>query len=90
MKTAIERLKSRFATGEAFPHEIGVFLDYPLGDVIGFIENGGRNYKCSGCWKVYCDECESQKLFAMYQKCRDIYRRLYEEGRSVFQLTVAV
>ena len=90
VKTAIERLKSRFATGEAFPHEIGVFLDYPLGDVIGFIENGGRNYKCSGCLKVYCDECESLKLFAMYQKCRDIYRRLYEEGRSVFQLTVAV
>ena len=90
VETAIERLKSRFATGEAFPHEIGVFLDYPLGDVIGFIENGGRNYKCSGCWKVYCDECESRKLFAMYQKCRDIYRRLYEEGRSVFQLTVAV
>ena len=86
---AIERLKSRFDKGEDFPHEIGVFLDYPLGDVIGFIENSGHNYKCSGCWKVYCDECESRRLFAMYQKCRDIYTRLYEQGRSVFQLTVA-
>ena len=87
---ALDRLKSRIGENNEFPHEIGIFLDYPLGDVIGFITNEGRNFKCVGCWKVYCDECESRKLFAMYQKCRDIYRRLYEEGRSVFQLTVAV
>ncbi|MFQ9393671.1 MAG: DUF3793 family protein [Lachnospiraceae bacterium] len=30
--------------------------------MIGFIENSGHNYKCSGCWKVYCDECESRRL----------------------------
>lgn len=86
---AIERLKRRFTSGSDFPHEIGIFLDYPLGDVIGFIENNGHNYKCSGCWKVYCNECETQKLFAEYQKCRDVYTRLYLEGKSVFQLTVA-
>ncbi len=59
---ALQRLKERLAKAEGFPHEIGVFLDYPLEDVVGFIENGGRNYKCSGCWKVYCDECETRKL----------------------------
>ena len=37
---ALNRLKTRVAEcKEGFPHEIGVFLDYPLGDVIGFIEN---------------------------------------------------
>ena len=55
-------LKKRFEASEDFPHEIGIFLDYPLGDVIGFIQNGGQNYKCSGCWKVYCNECETRKL----------------------------
>lgn len=88
---ALNRLKDRVAEcKEGFPHEIGVFLDYPLGDVIGFIENKGHNYKCKGCWKVYCNECEAQKTFQRYQKCRNVYLRLWKQGRSVLQLTVAV
>ena len=88
---ALNLLKTRVAEcKEGFPHEIGVFLDYPLGDVIGFIENKGHNYKCKGCWKVYCNECEAQKTFQRYQKCRNVYLRLWKQGRSVLQLTVAV
>ncbi len=87
---AIEKLSERLASEEGFPHEIGIFLDYPLGDVIGFIENKGKNFKCSGCWKVYCDACEAQKQFARYKKCREVYLRLWQAGqRSVLQLTVA-
>ena len=82
-------LKKRFEAASGFPHEIGIFLDYPLGDVIGFIQNGGQNYKCSGCWKVYCNECEALKMFQKYRKCREVYRNLWEKGRSVLQLTVA-
>ena len=82
-------LKKRFEAAEDFPHEIGIFLDYPLGDVIGFIQNGGQNYKCSGCWKVYCNECETRKLFAKYKKCREVYRRLWNQGRDIRTLTVA-
>ena len=55
----------------------------------GFIENAGQNCKCCGCWKVYCNECEAVRTFARYKKCRDIYKRLWQEGRSVLQLTVA-
>ena len=83
----IERLSELEDGG--FPHEIGIFLDYPRGDVIGFMENAGRNFKCSGCWKVYCNECEAVKLFARYKKCRDVYLKLWQQGRSVLQLTVA-
>ena len=36
-----------------FPHEMGLFLGYPLEDVQGFITNQGRNSLCSGYWKVY-------------------------------------
>ena len=86
---ALERLRSRLAQREDFPHEIGLFLGYPLGDVIGFITNEGRNFKCVGCWKVYCDECACRKTFAKYKKCRDVYVRLWQQGRSVLQLTVA-
>lgn len=87
---AIERLKSRLSSQDGFPHEIGIFLSYPLGDVIGFIENAGKNSKCTGCWKVYCNECEAVKIFAKFKKCREVYSRLWSEGsKSVWQLTVA-
>ena len=87
----IEVLKSKFAKSEVFPHEIGLFLGYPLDDVIGFIENAGKNSKCSGCWKVYCNECETMKLFSQFKKCKDVYLRLFLQGkRSVLQLTVAL
>lgn len=89
VERAIARLRNRVAESSDFPHEIGIFLDYPLGDVQGFIDNEGRNFKCVGCWKVYCDECASLKKFAQYRKCRDVYRRLWQQGRSVLQLTVA-
>ena len=87
---ALERLKSRLNQDDSFPHEIGIFLDYPVGDVRGFIKNAGRNYKCKGCWKVYCNECDAVKLFAKYEKCRTVYRRLWETGITVQKLTVAV
>ncbi|MBP3700900.1 MAG: DUF3793 family protein [Lachnospiraceae bacterium] len=86
---ALERLKRRIARQGGFPHEIGLFLSYPLGDVIGFIENRGQNCKCVGCWKVYCDECEAQKTFARFDKCCQVYKRLFQQGLSLWQLTVA-
>jgi len=86
---ALERLRSRLAQREDFPHEIGLFLGYPLGDVIGFIKNAGQNCKCVGCWKVYCNECEAIKAFARFKKCTSVYVRLWNQGRSVRQLTVA-
>lgn len=90
-KQAVSLLRKRFAEGNEFPHEIGLFLGYPLGDVIGYIENAGRNSKCSGCWKVYCNECEAVKMFARFDKCKEAYRRLFLEGKkTVDQLTVAV
>lgn len=86
---ALATLRARLAGLEGFPHEIGVFLGYPLDDVIGFIRNNGRNCKCAGCWKVYCDECEAVRTFARFKKCESVYMRLWEQGRTVRQLTVA-
>ena len=36
---ALNHLQQRILENDGFPHEIGIFLDYPLADVIGFIEN---------------------------------------------------
>lgn len=87
----IAQLKKRVEESKDFPHEIGLFLGYPLDDVKGFIENSGKNCKYVGYWKVYSDEVEAIKQFQKYNKCKEIYNKLYKNRvRSVYQLTVAV
>lgn len=51
----LRQLSRRLCLEREFPHEIGVFLGYPLEDVVGFIRNRGRNYTCCGYWKAYGD-----------------------------------
>ncbi|WRS28597.1 DUF3793 family protein [Oscillospiraceae bacterium MB08-C2-2] len=48
-----------------YPHEIGIFLGYPLADVRGFILHKGRDYKLRKYWKVYGDVKESLQLFTL-------------------------
>ncbi len=87
---AVARLGQRVRFSEEFPHEIGVFLGYPLVDVQGFICYHGRNCTVQGLWKAYGDENAAQKRFSQLKKCQRIYRRLWSQGRSLEQLTVAV
>lgn len=88
-ENCLERLKSRFFQYECFPHEVGLFLGYPLEDVTGFIEQKGQNYKYSGPWKVYGDVCKTKKMFRRFAKCSEVYGRLFEGGRPITKLTVA-
>lgn len=86
----LTHLKMRMRESGSFPHEVGVFLGYPLADVEGFIENKGKNYKCSGIWKVYGNEQETLELFERYKKCTERFREMYAEGKSITELTKAV
>lgn len=86
----VGKLKERLKNGLDFPHEIGLFLGYPLDDVIGFVENSGKGCICSGCWKVYCNAGEAVRTFQKFKKCTEVYVRLWSQGRrNVWQLTVA-
>lgn len=89
VEECLAMLKERIAQSMEFPHEIGIFLSYPLEDVLGFIEQKGKNFKYSGLWKVYGDVHEAIKLFMKYKKCTDVYRNVFANGRSLMQLTVA-
>ena len=86
---AVQTLRSRLNGPDSFPHEIGVFLGYPLEDVLGFIENGGRNCLSCGCWKVYSNECAALAAFARFEKCKTVYQRLFASGCPLTRLTVA-
>ena len=63
-----------------FPHEIGVFLGYPLCDVKGFIENGGDGFVLSGYWKVYDHKAETQELFEKFDDVKDDMVRMISKG----------
>lgn len=91
VEETIDRLQARIADDpQNFPHEIGVFLGYPLEDIKGFIENRGKNGLCCGEWKVYHEPEKARKIFANLKKCRDIYYTLFSNGtRTLTQLTVA-
>ena len=84
----LEQLAQRLRTQPEFPHEIGVFLGYPLRDVIGFIENHGRNFTCCGFWKSYGDPAEMQACFACYRRCIQTYVAMFEQGIPLERLAV--
>lgn len=87
----IETLMRRFTQDLSFPHEIGLFLSYPLEDVIGFINNKGSNFKLCGYWKVYHDEKYAQILFSRYTRYTEVYTRLFNSSkRNIEELTIAI
>ena len=88
LEAALATLRLRLAAQEDFPHEIGVFLGYPLADVVAFIENDGQNCLCCGCWKVYTDAHAAQRTFALFRKCKRVYEQRYREGCPLTRLAV--
>lgn len=85
LEVCLARLSGRIQENGEFPHEIGIFLGYPLEDVVGFIENRGGNYKLCGCWKVYgCPE-SARRTFANYEKCRNFLCNKLNEGADLYQ-----
>ena len=86
---ALQTLRDHLKDMADFPHEIGVFLGYPLADVLGFIENCGKNCLACGCWKVYSNLGFAQKTFKRFEKCKTVYQRLFAQGCPLTRLTVA-
>lgn len=80
------RLKSRLVKCGEFPHEIGIFLGYPVEDVRGFVENEGRNFKACGTWKVYGDGERAAWLFESYRRCTEYFCTMIERGARIAQL----
>lgn len=78
----LDRLCERLSE-DGFPHEIGIFLDYPLEDIKGFIENCGQHCKLCGVWKVYGDVERARRIFAKYYRCRTELCSQLEKGRRL-------
>ena len=89
VESYLTHLADRVSSSKEFPHEIGIFLGYPMEDVLGFIREGGKNYKLSGMWKVYGDRDKACRLFTMFEHCARVYEKVFQSGRSLRDLTVA-
>lgn len=72
----------------SFPHEIGVFLGYPVEDVIGFMENQGDNYLVCGCWKAYSNASEAITCFCRFEECTQDLVCRHEAGTRIDELVV--
>ncbi len=90
LESALYRLSERYCCymqkRGSFPHEIGLFLGYPLEDVVGFIENHGKNDLYTGYWKVYENVAEKTKLFDKFDMVRELMILLIYYGAGVLDI----
>ena len=84
VREAVAELKARMAAGR-FPHEVGVFLGYPLADVRGFMHDPHGGVLC-GCWKVYADAAAAERTFERYRRCSACICRMMDNGKSLAQI----
>ncbi|MDE6760453.1 MAG: DUF3793 family protein [Lachnospiraceae bacterium] len=83
----LEKRMDSYCKGEIlFPHEIGVFLEYPLTDVTGFLENKGKDFIYSGYWKVYHDAPKAVRKFTQYDTVRYRMVRAVASGWNIQEI----
>lgn len=87
IEECLDHLTEKMLT-ENCQHEIGIFLGYPLGDVLGFIENGGERPLLAKYWKVYSDEESTRAWFHKMDLVCAGYKRSYQSGNTIDRLTV--
>ena len=78
-----QRMNGFYNKMKKFPHEVGVFLGYPICDIKGFLENKGERYLHSGYWKIYGNLEETRKKFLSYDEAREIAIDEFLSGREL-------
>lgn len=73
MKELILRLEST-----DFPHEIGVFLGYPLKDVLGFMGYGNKELVEVKNWRIYGDKEVSYEVYNSFLRDKEIMKEMVD------------
>ena len=91
--SVLGRLRRRYrlyaGISKEFPHELGVLLGYPVGDVQGFIDNRGENSLTSRYWKVYQNPKEAEKIFDLYDRVKEQALKEIMCGRTLSHVAVS-
>ncbi len=73
----INELVSRLES-KKFPHEIGVFLGYPLKDVLGFMGYGNKKLVEVRNWRIYGDKEISYEVYNSFMRDKAIMKDMTE------------
>ncbi|MBQ9526099.1 MAG: DUF3793 family protein [Fretibacterium sp.] len=66
-----------------FPHEIGLFLNYPPEDVLGFMERREAKEHIDGYWKVYGNVKKARRTSRRYRRAeREAARALMSGSKT--------
>lgn len=79
----LQELFFRLSNSQKFPHEIGLFLGYPLEDVLGFENNCGCNCKFNGTWAVYGDVESAKSKMKLFKECSNNCCALLNNGEEI-------
>jgi len=83
LRTFSLRYEAYMQGDKSFPHEMGLLLGYPVEDVVGFVENNGKNFLYSGYWKVYENQKAKVKLFDKFKAAEETLIHLLSNGLSM-------
>jgi len=86
INSVLKELFKRIQNNSKFPHEVGIFLGYPLEDVVCFEKNQGKNCKYCGYWKSYTNPSEAENYCCKYVSCGRMCKHWFDEGYSVPQI----
>ena len=65
------------------PHEVGIFIGYPLKDVMGFIERAPRTPVVRGDWQVFGEPEESLGLMRLYRCAEQLAEKIIETYQDI-------
>lgn len=68
LNESLKLLSSRY--DKMCPHEIGVFLGYPIDDVVEFVDCPNKKCLMMGYWKVYHDIDKAKDTFKKYDEAK--------------------
>lgn len=84
LEKTLERLQASFETD--IPHEVGMFLGYPLKDVKGFMTQKTAPSQERGMWRIYGPAGRSLRLSNYYRSKRQEVIRKLSIGHVPYQL----
>ena len=87
LSAIFKHLNHRLCESCSYPHEIGVFLGYPLEDVEGFMKQ--ESCKLVGYWKVYGNLEDTLKTFEAYDQARDYVIGMTGNGNEIRDILAA-
>ncbi|MGL4911522.1 MAG: DUF3793 family protein [Romboutsia sp.] len=69
-----------------FPHEIGIFLGYPLKDVVGFMGYGNYKFHETKSWRIYGEPDVSYEIYNKFLRDKNKIKELIDSNSSLEDL----